>query len=179
MSSPRIKHKEKGPKQVNFYIITISTSRYEKYIKNEPVVDESGDLIKQLMISNGHRLIGYSIVPDSKLHILKALIEALMNPSVDVIIMTGGTGYSTTDVTVETVRKIFDREIEGFGELFRAISYADPEVKSAAYLTKATAGIISNKLVFVLPGSPNAVGLALRELILPELDHMIYLIRGI
>lgn len=178
MSHAHKQHREKAPKSLNFYVITISTSRYEKFKNKEPVVDESGDIIKQLLIENGHKVVGYSLVPDDKIKILRAFAEALDNDEVDVIISTGGTGYSPTDVTVETIRKIFDREIEGFSDVFRLVSYNDPEVKSAAYLTKATAGIIGKKVVFLLPGSPDAVRLALKELILPEVGHLIYLVRS-
>jgi len=173
---PHELHKEKGPKSVGFYVITVSTSRYEKMIRREPVVDESGDLIKQLMIEAGHKLIGYSLVPDSKPHILKAFADAIIDERVDVIISSGGTGYSNTDITIETIRPIFDREIEGFGELFRNISYQ--EIRSSAYLTKATAGIIAKKLVFLLPGSPDAVKLAVKELVIPEIPHLLHLIRS-
>ncbi|TRM83284.1 hypothetical protein DJ526_12570, partial [Sulfolobus sp. A20-N-G8] len=110
---------------------------YEKLIRKEPVVDESGDIIKQLIISSGYTVVGYDLIPDDKIKILKAFVLALENPQVDVIISTGGTGYSLTDVTVETIRPLFDREIEGFSDIFRLVSYNDPEVKSASYLTKA------------------------------------------
>ncbi|MCY0859308.1 MAG: MogA/MoaB family molybdenum cofactor biosynthesis protein [Sulfolobaceae archaeon] len=167
-----------APKVLNFYVITISTSRYEKMMKREPVVDESGDAIKEMIISSGHKLVGYTLIPDDKMKILKAFIEAAEIPEVDVIVSTGGTGYSTTDMTVEVVRRILDREIEGFGEVFRYVSYAQPEVKSAAYLSKASAGVLNGKVIFMLPGSPDAVKLAMRELILPEVGHLVYIVRG-
>ncbi|MEM1626713.1 MAG: molybdenum cofactor biosynthesis protein B [Sulfolobaceae archaeon] len=173
---PHELHKESGPKSVGFYVITISTSRYEKMVKKEPVVDESGDIIKQLMIEAGHKLIGYTLIPDSKPHIIKAFADAIINDKVDVIISSGGTGYSNTDMTIETIKPLFDREIIGFGELFRTISYH--QIGSSAYLSKATAGIISNKLIFLLPGSPDAVKLALKELIIPEIPHFLHLIRS-
>ncbi|BAB67425.1 MogA/MoaB family molybdenum cofactor biosynthesis protein [Sulfurisphaera tokodaii] len=178
MSHAHKKHKENAPKSLNFYVITISTSRYEKLLKKEPIVDESGDIIKQLLIENGHKIIGYSLVPDDKIKILKAFTDALSIDEVDVIISTGGTGYSPTDITVETIRKLFDREIEGFSDVFRLVSFNDPEVKAAAYLTKASAGIIGKKIVYLLPGSPDAVKLALKELILPEVGHLVYLVRS-
>lgn len=171
-------HRELAPKVLNFFVISISTTRYEKMQKKEPVVDESGDIIKQKIITAGHRLVGYSLVPDDKVKILKALVEALDNPEVDVIVSTGGTGYSKTDVTVETLRGIFDREVEGFGEVFRFLSYEDPQVRSAAYLSKATAGIIQDKVVYVLPGSPDAVKLAMEKLILPEAPHLVFIARS-
>jgi len=157
-------------------VISISTSRYEKLRRNEPVVDESGDLIKEILIKAKQKVIGYDLVPDDKVKILKAFAKALDIEEVDVLVSTGGTGYSPTDVTVETVRPLFDRVIEGFSDLFRL--YSEREIGSAAYLTKASAGIIKNKLVYLLPGSPDAVRLALEKLILPEAGHLIYLIRS-
>ena len=170
------KHKELAPKSLNYYVITISTSRYKKLLNKEPVVDESGDLIKDILIRNGQNIVGYDLVPDDKVKILKAFANALDRDDVDVIVSTGGTGYSPTDQTVETIRPLFDRVIEGFGDLFRL--YSEREIGSAAYLTKASAGIIRGKLVYLLPGSPDAVRLALEKLILPEAGHLVYLIRS-
>ena len=172
------KHRELAPKEINFYVITISTSRYEKMSRKEPVVDESGDVIKQLIIESGYSVVGYSLVPDNKIKILRAFAEALDDPRVDVIVSTGGTGYAPSDQTVETIRPLFDREIEGFSDVFRNISFDDPKVRSAAYLTKASAGIIDKKIVYLLPGSPDAVRLAMKELILPEVGHLLYLVRS-
>jgi molybdenum cofactor biosynthesis protein B len=174
----RKEHSERGPKTAGFYVITVSTSRYNKAVNREPVIDESGDIIKQLASESGHKLVGYSLVPDSKLKILKALVDALDTEEVDVIVMSGGTGYSPTDVTYQTIRGLFDQEILGFGDVFRAISYNDPEVRAAAYLTRAAAGVVGEKVVYCLPGSPDAVRLAVRELILPEIGHLLGLLRG-
>ena len=87
----------------------------------------------------------------------------------------GGTGLTKDDITVETMRKLFDREIEGFGELFRQISFKD--IGTSVYLTRATAGIIKNKVIYCLPGSPAAVKTALK-IIMPELNHILYLIQS-
>ena len=94
-------HREMAPKKLGFYVITVSTSRYQKMSRKEPVVDESGDKIKELIISNGHELKGYALVPDEKVRILKAVIDAVLTEGVDVIVSTGGTGYTPSDVTVE------------------------------------------------------------------------------
>lgn len=143
----------------------------------EPVVDESGDLIKQLVIGSGHKVVGYSLVKDDKWQILKAVSGAVTDPGVDVIVSTGGTGFTPSDVTVQTLRPVMDREVVGFGDVFRHLSYNDPNVKAAAYLTQTTAGVVGDKVIFLLPGSPDAVNLAMRELILPEVGHLIYLVR--
>ncbi|WP_016730970.1 MogA/MoaB family molybdenum cofactor biosynthesis protein [Saccharolobus islandicus] len=176
MSSHK-QHRQHAPTNINFYVITISTSRYEKMMKKEPVIDESGDIIKQLIIQSNYNVVGYDLVPDEKVKILKAFANALDNSQTDVIISAGGTGYTQSDVTVETIRRIFDREIEGFSDVFRLVSYNDLEVRSASYLTKATAGIVNGKVIFLLPGSPDAVRLAMRELILPEVGHLLYIVR--
>jgi len=177
MSSHEL-HRQLAPKVLNFFVITISTSRYEKMLKKEPIVDESGDTIKQEIIAAGHKLVGYDLVPDNKIKILKSFLNAADIENVDVIVSTGGTGYSPSDTTVEVLRKIFDREVEGFGDTFRMLSYNDTKVKSAAYLTKASAGILNNKVIYLLPGSPSAVMLAMRELILPEVSHLVYIVRS-
>ncbi|MGC9105184.1 MAG: MogA/MoaB family molybdenum cofactor biosynthesis protein [Thermoprotei archaeon] len=170
------KHKELAPAKLNYYVITISTSRYEKLVRKEPVVDESGDLIKEMLIRAGQNVVGYDLVPDDKVKILKAFAVALDREDVDVVISSGGTGYSPTDVTVETIRPLFDRHIEGFSDLFRL--YSEREIGGAAYLTKASAGVINGKLIYLLPGSPDAVKLALEKLILPEAGHLVFLIRS-
>lgn len=175
MSHAHESHRKMAPKKLQFFVITISTSRYEKMQRREPVVDESGDIIKQIIISNGHELKGYSLVPDDKLKILKAVIDALLLEDVNVVVTTGGTGYAPSDVTVESLRGVMDREVEGFGDVFRAVSFADPKVGPASFLTKASAIIVRGKLVYMLPGSPDAVRLAMEKLIIPETPHLMYL----
>ncbi|AWS00559.1 MogA/MoaB family molybdenum cofactor biosynthesis protein [Metallosphaera hakonensis] len=179
MSHAHETHREKAPKKLGFYVITVSTSRYQKLSRREPVVDESGDKIKEIIISNGHDLKGYNLVPDDKIRILKAVIDALLTEGVDVIVTTGGTGYTPSDLTVETIRGVLDREVEGFRDVFRGLSLSDPKVGPAAYLSKASAGIIAGKLIYMLPGSPDAVKLGMEKLIIPEAPHLVYLARSI
>ncbi|QKR00336.1 molybdenum cofactor biosynthesis protein MoaB [Metallosphaera tengchongensis] len=178
MSHSHQSHREMAPKKLGFYVITVSTSRYQKFEKREPVVDESGDRIKEAVIKNGHELVGYSLVPDDKLMILKAVVDAVLMEKVDVIVTTGGTGYTQSDVTVETVRGVLDREIEGFGDVFRSLSLREPAVEAAAYLSKASAGIIKGKVVYMLPGSPDAVKLGMEKLVIPEAPHLVFLARS-
>ncbi|BCU66964.1 molybdenum cofactor biosynthesis protein [Sulfolobales archaeon HS-7] len=170
-------HRENAPRKLNYFVITISSSRYEKVVKKEPVIDESGDIIKQMVIESGNAVVGYEIVPDNKWKILKAVVDPVERDDVDVIITSGGTGYTPDDVTVDTILRIVDKEVVGFGDIFRHLSFSDPDVKSAAYLTRTSAGVIGNKAIFMLPGSPDAVKLAMRELIIPEAPHLVYLIR--
>lgn len=171
-------HRERAPKRLGFYVITISTSRFEKMSRREAVVDESGDRIKDTVIRNGHDIKGYALIPDDKLRILKAVIDALLTDGVDVVVTTGGTGYTQSDVTVETIRGILDREVEGFGEVFRTLSLSDPKVGSASFLSKSSAGIVAGKVIYMLPGSPDAVSLAMEKLIIPESPHLVYLARS-
>jgi len=170
-------HRERAPKKLGFFVITVSTSRFERMSKREVVVDESGYRIKEAVIRNGHEVKGYTLVPDEKIRILKAVLDAILTEGVDVIVTTGGTGYTKSDITVETIRGILDREVEGFGEVFRALSLSDPKVGPASFLSKSSAGVIAGKVIFMLPGSPDAVSLAMEKLVIPESPHLIYLVR--
>jgi molybdenum cofactor biosynthesis protein B len=108
--------------------------------------------------------------------LLKSTVSrALGKADLDVVVLTGGTGVSTTDVTIETVRPFFTKEIEGFGEVFRSVSYE--RIGAAAALSRATAGVAKGKLIMCLPGSPDAVRTAL-ELFVGEIPHVLHLARG-
>jgi molybdenum cofactor biosynthesis protein B len=153
-------------------VISISTSRFAKYgsVKApEEAEDTSGRIIIDLLKSAGHRLQSYILISDEAASIT-ASVRDLLNDT-DVIITTGGTGLAARDVTIEAVQQMLEKEIPGFGELFRGISY--DEIGSSAMLTRATSGIIGNTAIFCLPGSPNAVTLAMEALILPELPHIL------
>jgi molybdenum cofactor biosynthesis protein B len=100
-----------------------------------------------------------------------AIRRMLALPGVDVVVLTGGTGFSPRDVTIDAVRPLLDQEVDGFGELFRALSYQ--QVGAAAMLSRAAAGLAGDKAVFLLPGSPKAVSLAMEKLILPETAHLL------
>jgi molybdenum cofactor biosynthesis protein B len=145
-------------------LLTVSDSRTEK-------TDEGGDLLQNLVERAGHRVNSRELVPDEKARIGAAVEAALVRPGIDVVLVTGGTGFSPRDVTVEAVTSMFDREIPGFGELFRMLSFA--EIGAAAMLSRATAGIARARAIFLLPGSPAALELALSRLILPELAHLL------
>jgi molybdenum cofactor biosynthesis protein B len=137
--------------------------------------DTGGALIVELLESRGHHLVDRSIVTDDREKIVSAVLDLAGRPDVDVVITTGGTGIARRDVTFEAVSSIVDREIAGFGELFRMLSW--DEIGSAAMLSRATAGAIGSTAVFSLPGSRNAIRLAMEKLILPELAHVVYEIR--
>lgn len=175
MNSIPNKHKEKAPKKLGFGIIVVSSSKYRLFKNKARVDDVSGRLATALLEENGHEIFFYTIIPDSKLHILHAVTEALLNDKVDVVVTIGGTGLSATDVTIESLKPVFDKEVEGFGDVFRSISFR--EIGATSYMSRATAGVIAGKVIYCLPGSPHAVKVAIKELILPEAGHLVYIAR--
>jgi len=171
-STPEI-HKKEARKSFSFALITISSSRYEKYgdsASPEEAEDLSGKAIKDLLEAAGHKVSFYRLVSDEKISITAAVLAAL-DSSADIIITSGGTGLAPKDITIESVTPLFEKEIPGFGELFRYKSLED--IGTSVILTRAAAGVIKGKAVFCLPGSPNAVRLALSEIIIPEASHIV------
>jgi len=160
-----IAHKNESPQQVNCAVITVSDTRT---IDN----DKSGDLITKLLKENGHHVSFYNIVKDNETSIESIIKEVAGIKDVQVILMTGGTGIAKRDVTIETVSALFEKEIVGFGEIFRMISYME-DIGSAAILSRACAGTFRNKAIFVMPGSSGAVKLAMEKLILNEIGHVV------
>jgi len=172
MSEVTRKHKEKATTKLGFAVIVCSTSRYQKLMAEEKVEDESGDLIAELLEQHGHTVIFRRIVPDDESLIKKNLKEALRLQNVDAVMLCGGTGISPTDVTIETVKPLLKKELYGFGEIFRWLSYQI--IGSAAVMTRAVAGVMEGKGVFCIPGSSQAVKLCLEKLIIPEVGHIIF-----
>ncbi len=154
--------------KVGFAVLTVSDSR-------APAEDTSGDLIRALASAAGHRVVASGMVRDDEAAIALELRGMLSQQGVDVVVLTGGTGLSPRDVTLEAVEPLFDREIEGFGELFRSLSYA--EIGSRAMLSRATAGVVGRQAVFALPGSPKAVRLGMEKLVLPAVGHLLGQVR--
>ena len=175
MTYPHEKHREKAPPQLRFAFVTVSTSRYNAKLRGETVEDESFQVAAKLLSQRGFPVVAYKLVPDSPRHILHALAELVSRQDVDVIIFSGGTGPAPSDVTVSVLRGAFEKELEGFGDVFRLVSFFD--VSSSAFLSSATAGVLNGKAIFCLPGSPIAVEKALRNLIMPEAGHLVGLIR--
>lgn len=136
--------------------------------------DESGDLAVEMAREARHEVVGRDLIPDDMYVIRRRILELVSRDDLDVIVLTGGTGLTKTDVTIEAVRPLFEKEIEGFGDVFRYFSVQ--EVGAAAFLTRATAGVINGKAVFLLPGSPNAVKTGMK-IILQEISHLLYLIK--
>ncbi len=133
--------------------------------------DTGGALVVSLLEKAGHSVASREIVPDDPERIEAALGAALSEPATRAVILTGGTGVAPRDVTPDSVEPLLDRELPGFGELFRWLSYQ--EIGAAALLSRALAGMAEGRVVFVLPGSRAAVRLAMEKLILPELGHLV------
>lgn len=156
--------------------MTVSTSRYDRQTRvKEQVGDESGDLAQRMIEGAGGIVVERVLVSDDARLLKAAVSRALRRTDLDVLVLTGGTGVSTTDITIETVRPFFEKEIEGFGEIFRSVSYQ--KIGAAAALSRANAGVAKGKLVMCLPGSPDAVRTAL-GLFVGEIPHVLHLARG-
>ncbi len=158
-------HEKHARTNLKVGIITASDSRTLE-------TDESGKVIRTLLEAAGHRVDYYEIVPDDSEKISAALVSNLEN--LDTIIINGGTGISARDGTTEVVKSVLDKELEGFGELFRMLSFN--EIGPAAMLSRAVAGVRHGKFVAALPGSPDACRLAMEKLLIPELGHITYLL---
>ncbi|RBP93860.1 molybdopterin adenylyltransferase [Cytobacillus firmus] len=158
-------HKKEAPKEIRCKVVTVSDTRDKE-------TDKSGKLMIRLLEEAGHVIADYEIVKDEGSLIRKAVLKGCGNPGIDAVLTNGGTGIALRDVTIETVRELFDKEIDGFGELFRMLSYTE-DIGSAAILSRAAAGTVQNKAVFSTPGSSGAVRLAMNKLILPELGHIV------
>lgn len=157
-------HKKQAPLAVNAAIVTVSDSRT---IEN----DDSGKLIKGILIKNNHKVIEHTIIKDDKKEITRKIEDLIKNNNLNLIITNGGTGLAKKDLTIEAIKPLFEKEISGFAVLFQKISY--DEIGSACMLSRAAAGIINNKVIFCLPGSPKACELALEKLIIPEIGHIV------
>lgn len=161
--SPARAHRTDAPTHVACFILTCSDSR-------AAVDDVSGRALREGLEAAGHAVVGQTVVRDEP-EAIRAAVEKGLEGGARAVLITGGTGITRRDQTVEAVRPLLEREIPGFGELFRMLSFE--EIGSAAWLSRALAGTVRGALVFVLPGSPNAVRLALDRLILPELGHAV------
>lgn len=158
-------HKQAAPSQVRCKVITVSDTRTED-------TDKSGKLMKEMLESAGHKIVDYVIVKDEAEPIKDEVLKGCSNPDIDVVLTNGGTGIAKRDVTIETVQSLFDKEIPGFGEIFRMLSYQE-DIGSAAILSRAAAGVVNDSAVFSTPGSTGAVRLAMEKLIIPEIGHVV------
>jgi len=175
LSETSREHKEKAPKHVRFALLTISTSRYNLKVKGELFTDASADLAARILTDSGHEVAIREVVSDDAEMIRGSLGRLTSDVQVGAVVSMGGTGIAPTDVTIETVTPLLEKELEGFGEAFRRLSY--DQIGTAAVLTRCTAGVIRGRAVFCLPGSPQAVETALKELIIPEVGHILAHVR--
>jgi molybdenum cofactor biosynthesis protein B len=157
-------HKARAPATARCFVLTVSDTR-------TPDTDSSGRTIRDLLAAAGHDVTGHTIVRDEPAQVTALVRAQLADPQVQVIITTGGTGITSRDGTYEAVDSLIEKRLDGFGELFRMLSFH--EIGPAAMMSRATAGTASRKAIFVLPGSENAVRLAMTRLIIPELGHVI------
>jgi molybdenum cofactor biosynthesis protein B len=157
-------HRADAPVSVPCLVLTVSDTRSLE-------TDSSGRAISELLIAAGHTVVARELVPDDPAKVADAIRAHLGRKHVRAVITTGGTGITRRDTTYEAVTALFDKQLDGFGELFRMLSFE--EIGAAAMLSRACAGVVCGAIVFVLPGSEGAVRLAMRRLILPELGHIV------
>ncbi|GAE32087.1 MogA/MoaB family molybdenum cofactor biosynthesis protein [Halalkalibacter hemicellulosilyticus] len=162
-------HKKEAPKTVNCKVITVSDTRTVD-------TDKSGTYIKESLLNHGHIIADYEIVKDEQREIHDAIIEGIQADHIDAVLLNGGTGIADRDVTIETVKALITKEIVGFGELFRMLSYTE-DIGPAAMLSRAIAGVSHHTAIFAMPGSSGAVKLAMDKLIISELGHVMREIR--
>jgi molybdopterin adenylyltransferase len=161
---PPIPHPDTQPLAVNCAVITVSDTRSVE-------TDSSGQLIQSLLQNAGHRVVDYALVRDEPTQIQERLQTLCQRSDLDALIFNGGTGIAPRDTTYDAIARSLDKTLPGFGELFRWLSYS--EIGSRAIASRAVAGVCQSKLVFSIPGSTAAVRLAVEQLILPELRHLV------
>jgi molybdenum cofactor biosynthesis protein B len=157
-------HKKHAPRKVTIGLVTVSTTR-------TLADDTSGKWTRETAASQGHDILYHQVIPDDADIIASTVQKVIHNQQPRVILVSGGTGITPQDVTIEALSPLFAKVLTGFGPLFAQLSFK--EIGSAAYLSRATAGVIEDTVVFCIPGSLNACKLACRELIFPELGHLV------
>jgi molybdenum cofactor biosynthesis protein B len=159
-----LEHKSAAPARVGCYVITVSDTRTQD-------TDTGGRAIVDLLTAAGHTIAGRAIVKDDAELLRDCIGRQLANPAVQAIVTTGGTGIASRDCTYEAVSAMLWKKIDGFGELFRMLSYQ--QIGAAAMMSRAVAGTIAGRVVISLPGSEAAVRLAVEKLVVPELGHLV------
>ncbi|HTK28095.1 MAG TPA: molybdenum cofactor biosynthesis protein B [Vicinamibacterales bacterium] len=159
-----VDHRAAAPASIGCFVLTVSDTRTE-------ATDTSGRAIADLLTGAGHRLVGRSIVTDDADLVRDAVTRQLVAPDVQAIITTGGTGITSRDRTYEAIVGLLEKRLEGFGELFRMLSFE--KIGPAAMMSRACAGLSAGRIVVSLPGSEAAVRLAMERLLLPELGHLV------
>jgi len=164
MSRTAAEHRSQAPTRVGCAVVTVSDTRTLE-------TDTGGQTIVDLLTAAGHEVAAREIVPDEPRQLRSLLVTLSNRPDVDALLVTGGTGISRRDRTYETVSELLDKQIPGYGELFRWLSFQ--EIGAAAMLSRTLGGLVGQTVVLTMPGSPHAVRLAVEQLILPELAHLI------
>jgi molybdenum cofactor biosynthesis protein B len=159
-----VEHKSQAPRSVSCSIITVSDTRTE-------ATDSSGRAIADLLTAAGHRVAGRTIVKDEPALVRATIERQLAAHDAQVIITSGGTGITSRDSTFEAIDGLLEKRLDGFGELFRMLSYE--QIGAAAMMSRASAGLVTGTIVISLPGSESAVRLAMEKLVLPELGHLV------
>ncbi len=159
-----LEHKAAAPSRIGCYVVTVSDTRTEE-------TDTGGRAVATLLTAGGHDVIGHTIVKDDPELLRDCIGRQLANPAVQAIITTGGTGITSRDCTYEAVAAMLWKRIDGFGEIFRMLSYQ--QIGAAAMMSRAVAGTIAGRVVVSLPGSEAAVRLAMEKLVVPELGHLV------
>ncbi|WP_436669322.1 MogA/MoaB family molybdenum cofactor biosynthesis protein [Paenibacillus kandeliae] len=162
-------HRAEAPDTVKCMVLTVSDTRTTE-------TDTGGQLIQSLLRQHGHEVVYYQIVRDDYNQIRELLHDYAERTEVDAILLTGGTGIAPRDVTYEAVQSLLNKELPGFGEIFRYLSFTE-DIGSAAILSRAIAGTMGATAIFSMPGSRGAVKLAMERIILPEIGHVIREIR--
>ena len=157
-------HRQASPKLLRAAVMTLSTTRTKDN-------DLGGKYIRDALAEAGHAIVWYEVLKDDAATIAAALSALRDRADLDIVVATGGTGISPMDVTIDAARTLFDRELTAFGTMFTILSHA--EVGMACLLSRATAGVMKDKVVFCLPGSPKACKLAMEKIILPEAGHIV------
>lgn len=161
-------HKQEAPPALRFAILTFSDTR-------DLTADRGGDFLVASVEGAGHAVLHRSVHADDAGEIEAAVREATVREDIDLVLTTGGTGLARRDVTYDTLRRILDTEIPGFGELFRWLSYE--EIGPATILSRALGGVLNGTVLFALPGSPKALRLAMEKIVLPEAGHVVGQVR--
>ena len=164
MADAVAEHKAHAPRAVRCFVLTVSDTRTEQ-------TDTGGRTILDLLAAAGHIVAGRTIVRDDVDLVRDAIVRQIANADVDAIITTGGTGITSRDSTYEAVIGMLQKRLDGFGELFRMLSYE--QIGAAAMMSRACAGLVSGRILISLPGSEKAVRLGMEKLVIPELGHMV------
>ena len=158
-------HKQNHQVKTGCVILIVSDTRTKES-------DVSGNLAKKLLTQNGHQVLAYQIVKNDKTAIQTAVLNFLQNKNIQIILISGGTGVSKRDVTTDLMLELFEKTLVGFGEAFRRLGWE--KIGESAILSRAVAGVLGSRVIFCLPGSPDAVELGLRKIILPVLGHLVW-----